>query len=172
MATFRNNFFYLYRARMTLQFLITWFFFRECGFVWSVSEESEQVLVRWEHAGTTWRSDLMGLVLAFNFSSNSVPKSFHLTRLLAVARRSWVQSSQLLQCPDGPCCESILRFSFTLHWLQFWLTWNNHREMFPEMNSEFQFLIPKLSTTSGQFLLMKMWLEIISHVFGNQCQLF
>ncbi len=132
--------------------------------------------MRWEHAWATWRSDLIGLVLAFNFSPNSAGSMHAHEKLpsdsvVGSSSKFLRPSSQLLQCPDGPCCESNLRFSFTLPWLQFWLAWNNHREVFPEMNSEFQFLIPKLSTISGQFLWVKIWLKIISHVFGNQFQL-
>ncbi len=147
---------------MTSQFLITWFFFRECGFVWSVSEESEQVLTKWGHAGTTWLSDLIGLVLAFNFSPNYA-------RSMACPRKAsiWLGCWRLARssCVHLPSCCTVLAlqvanrfFGFSaVSWLQFWLAWNNHREVFPEMNSEFQFSIPKLSTTFAEFLWVKNW---------------
>ncbi len=109
---------------ITISYLLL--FFRECGFVWSVSEESEQVLMRWEHAWTTWRSDLIGLVLAFNFSfftklcleHGLSTKSFHLARSLA-SSKFLRPTSQLLQCS-----RSFQRFFPSIVWSEtpFWAT--------------------------------------------------
>ncbi len=83
-------------------FLSLDFFLWDCGFVWSVSEESEQVLLRWEHAWTTWRSDLTGLVLSFSFFRRTLLGAWPVHEKLpsdSVSGSKFLRpSSQLLQC--------------------------------------------------------------------------
>ncbi len=152
------------------------FFSEDYGFVWSVFREKVSKFW-WDGNMHEQRGALIWPDWFFLFSIFSKlcsehglsTKSFHLTRLLAVARSSCVHLPSFCNVLTLHVADRIFSFP-TLSWLQFWLAWTNHREVFPEMDSEFQFSIPKLSTTFAEFLWVKSWWKCdwkLSRIFSG-----